>query len=146
MLDDGHIVAAYVHDGFWTDVGTFERYWQVNADFLRRRIQLRNFDPLAEFAHTPRKEVDDVIRIGKKCSLSADVRLEPPVIIADGARIATGAEIGPEVVVGSGSVIGKQARIARSIILPGAKIEANAEIYDEVVTRKFRVPLRPTDP
>ena len=40
------------------------------------------------------------------------MRLEPPVIVADGARIADAAEVGPEVVVGGNATIGKGARVA----------------------------------
>jgi len=141
VLEDQRVVAAHVYNGFWAVVGTLERYWQVNADFLRRRIQLRDFDPLDEIGAAPRKDVDDVIRLGDKCTLGAGVRLEPPVVVASGARIADGAEVGPEVVVGSGVIIGKNAKVARSVLLSGAKIEAGAVVKDEIVTRKFRVPL-----
>jgi mannose-1-phosphate guanylyltransferase len=141
VIKADRVVAAHVYDGFWADVGTLERYWQVNSDFLRRRVQLQSFDLLAEIGNAPRKDVDDVIRLGDKCTLGAGVRLEPPVIVADGARIADGAEVGPEVVVGSNASIGKGARVMRAILLDGAKVEASAEIRDEVVTRKGRIPL-----
>lgn len=149
VIEDDRVVAAHVYDGVWADVGTLERYWQINSDFLRRRIQLRSFDPLAEIGNAPRKDVDDVIRLGEKCTLGSGVRLEPPVLVASGARIADGAEVGPEVVVGSGASIGKGAHVSHAIVLDGAKVEAGAAIHHEVVTKKSRVSLTPeagTDP
>ncbi|MBN2361688.1 MAG: NDP-sugar synthase [Deltaproteobacteria bacterium] len=142
VIAAGRRVAAHLYRGCWSDVGTLERYWQVNVDLLRRRTQLAFFDPLAQFAHTPRKDVDDVIRLGEKSFLGEGARLTPPVIAADGARILDGAEVGPEVVLGTGAVVGKGARLAHAIVLPGAKIEANTEIDGAVIAKKMVVPLK----
>lgn len=141
VIEAGRRVAAHVFSGFWSDVGTLERYWQVNVDLLRRRAQLAFFDPLAQFAHAPRKDVDDVIRLGEKSFLGEGARLVPPVIAADNARILDGAEVGPEVILGNGAVVGKGARLSHAIVLPGARVDANAEIDGAVVARKLTVPL-----
>lgn len=141
VLEDSRRVAAYVHDGLWADVGTLQRYWEINADFLQRRAQTQNFWPLASVLPDDIDPGGAVMHIGDKCNIGSTVRLEPPMIICDGARIGDGAVIGPEVVIGAGASVGKNARISHSLLLPNAKIEAGLHVEQEVVSRKFRVPL-----
>lgn len=139
VIDDQRPVAAHIHEGLWVDVGTLERYWQINADFLQGRVVTKNFSPLAQVLSEQQERGSEILHIGKKCHIGSTVRLEPPVIICDGARIGEGAVVGPEVVVGENAVIGKNAHIAHSVLLPRAKVDGGDRIDGEAVSRKFRV-------
>lgn len=141
VMEAGGVVAAHRFEGLWCDVGTLERLWQINADLLSQRAQLHFFDPLTAFTHTPRKDVDDVIRLGERVTLGANVRLIPPVMVGNNVRIGDGAEVGPYVVVGPGSHIGKRARVSHSLLLPGSRLRADTRLDAAAVVHKTVVPL-----
>ncbi len=142
VIEDQRPVAAYVHEGLWVDVGTKQRYWQINADFLQGRVVTKNFSPLGEIFSGHAQQAGELVYIGKKCSIGGTVHIVPPVIIGDGVRIGPDAVIGPELVIGDNAVIGKNAKIAHSLLLPRAKVDSGEEIDGEAISRKFRVSLR----
>lgn len=142
VIEDQRPVAAHVHEGLWVDVGTLDRYWQINADFLQGRVVTEHFSPLKQVLSEQQAQGTDILHIGEKCNIGSTVRLEPPVIICDGARIGEGAVVGPEVVVGENSVIGKNARVSHSVLLPRAKVDSGDRVDGEAISRKFRVSMR----
>lgn len=53
---------------------------------------------------------------------------EPPVLVADSARVEAGARVGPNVAVGDGATIGAGARVSNSVLLPGADVGPDAVV------------------
>ena len=106
---------------------------------MQGRVVTQHFSPLAQVLSAQQEQGAEILHIGEKCHIGSTVRLEPPVIICDGARIGEGAIIGPEVVVGENAVIGKNARISHSVLLPRAKVDNGDRVEGEAVSRKFRV-------
>jgi mannose-1-phosphate guanylyltransferase len=56
-------------------------------------------------------------------------KVTAPAWIGAGARVAAGASVGPHGVVSAGAVIGENARLERSLALPGAEVARGAALH-----------------
>lgn len=138
MAND-EMLCGYEATGVWRDLGTPASYFDANMEVLDRRLALPQLDPLSSFAHTPKREVDSVVRLGEGAILGDGVLLHPPVVIADGARIGDGAVIGPRAIIGRGAIVGKHANVSSVLVFDGARVEANATLSRCIVSRKHTV-------
>ncbi len=129
-------------DGYWSDAGTPERYFQVNADALSQGVKLRYADPLGGYAIAPKRAVAEVVRMGYNVDFGSGVEIRPPVLLGDGTRIGDNAIVGPFAVVGPRVQIGKDARLANVIILDGARIDAGITVTNAVVGKKSTLSFR----
>ncbi len=100
---------AHVFRGFWSDLGTHERYLNAHYELMQK---------MAVFQGTPP---------------SCNFQVIPPCCISPEARISSSASIGPYTTVGAGAVVGEGASIIRSVILPGAHVRAYAQIEGSIV-------------
>jgi len=99
-----HRVFAYTFDDYWEDIGTIDAYWEANMAFLSP-------DPPALLRDPARP-----VRTYKP--------QRPPTFIS-------GADLRASIV-GQGGTLA-DCRIVRSIVGPGARIEAGAEIADSIL-------------
>ncbi len=99
-------VYAYVHEGFWFDIGTHE-------DYLRA-----NFKALEQF--------------GMTCSAS-DAEIKGPCFIDRDVKIGRGCEIGPYAVILGGCRIGDGVRIARSVVFSGSVLSNSSYVTDSII-------------
>ena len=79
------------------------------------------------------QDVDPSVECGK------NVRLLPPVSIAEGCKISDLATIGGRSSLGKGSVVGEGAVVEGSILLDGAEVEAGAVVRGSVIGPRARV-------
>ncbi|MEW6243001.1 MAG: NDP-sugar synthase [Bacillota bacterium] len=100
---------ACVFRGYWSDLGTHDRYLKAHYDLMREIACSEGTPPRCDF---------EVI---------------PPCCISPEARISRTASIGPYTTVGAAAVVGEGASVRRSVILPGARVRAYAEIEDAIV-------------
>jgi mannose-1-phosphate guanylyltransferase len=105
----GHGLYGRRLEGYWTDIGTPERYLQATWDILEGRVET------------------DV------------VASEPALLIEDGAEVADGAEVGPRAVVRSGGEVGAGARIAESVLLEGCRVGERAVIAGSILGAAVQV-------
>ncbi len=99
-------VHAFLHFGYWLDVGDRERFLRVHRDALD------NIAPLDVSPHP------DNILLGSNCS------------------IAEGAEISPYTVIGDNVEIKGKAKLEESVILNGARIKEGAFVYRSIIGPK----------
>jgi len=128
-------------DGYWSDAGTPERYFQVNMDALSQAVTLRHADPLGGFAHEPKRAVPEVVRMGDNVDLGNGVEIRPPVLLGDGTKVGDNAVVGPFAVIGPRVQIGKDARVASAIVLEGSRIDSGARHERVVIGKKASLPL-----
>lgn len=140
-LSNGESLYGFLGTGYWADAGTPWRYFQTNVDALEQRMNLRHIDPLGGYAHAPKKDVAEVVRMGADVELGADVRIVPPVVLGDGVRIADHATVGPFVVAGERVSIGKEAVVRRGVLLDGSRVESGATVEHTLVGRKAMLPF-----
>ncbi len=109
-LIDGHRVFAYTFDDYWEDIGTIDAYWEANMAFLSPSPPVILRDP-AWPVRTYKPQY-------------------PPTFIAGGDLRSS--------IVGTGCTF-TNCRIVNSIIAPGVRVEAGAEIADSIVFEDVHV-------
>ena len=121
MLADKQKMVAYEFNDYWKDVGTISSLWEANMDILDANSGLN---------------LDD-----KTWRIYARNSAEPPQFVTNEAVIinsvvSEGTFVQGEIknsVVSYGCRLGKNCKIVDSILMPGAVVEDNAEIYYSIV-------------
>jgi mannose-1-phosphate guanylyltransferase len=137
LLGQGRRLFGFVHEGYWLDFGTTEKYLQIHLDVLggsapggrkaaKRRGALQ-LDPGARVDKSATHQGVGQVLIGKHSHVAADVLFGGSVSIGPDCRIAEGAQLENCVVLG-GSTIGSAARLKNCIIGTKCRIGKNAAI------------------
>jgi mannose-1-phosphate guanylyltransferase len=91
-------------DGYWKDIGTYDRYREACWDIIEGRVK------------------------------SGVEHNAEGVFIAPGAEVSSEAWIGPRAVIGTGCRVGAGARITDSVLLEGCRIGENANIHGSILS------------
>lgn len=110
-----------VLDGYWCDIGDPTSYLRANLDVLAGRLRFR----------PPGEEVAP--GVWASAPIGPDVRLEGPVLVGEGCRMAPGAHLYGGVVLGPATVVGRGCTITRSVTWSGVHLEAGATLIGAVV-------------
>src|SRR5262245_6037017 len=88
LIQGGERVQGYVHDGYWIDIGTHQKYLQVHLDLLSRKF------PCAVRA-TPRDAgfVHETATVDTAATLSGGYFIGPGCVIGPGSKIEDGATL-----------------------------------------------------
>jgi NDP-sugar pyrophosphorylase family protein len=122
LLREGRPVLAFVHDGYWTDIGTPRSYLEANHDVLAGRFT----SPRIPHGGVPRVElgqdtfVDERSIIGEQVAARAGVRIVNSVI-------------------GPGCVLGEGAEVIDSVLWPRTVVPAGDRVESSIVSMTFRV-------
>ena len=104
MLKAGKPLMAYSFDGYWMDAGTVQAYWEANMALLAETPALDMYDP-DWVIHTRSEQLAPAFT-GAQAQVDGS-------LLCDGCRVF--------------------GRVTRSIIGPGAVVEAGAEVNDSIV-------------
>ena len=116
-------------DGYWTDIGTPDRYLQATWDILERRVETE-----------PGKRLDDRGRlIEDEVEIADGAEIEAPVVVEGRTTVASGAKLGPRAVVGTATEIGERAVVTESVLHRGCRIGAGAEIRGAILAAGVEV-------
>jgi len=128
LLARGDHVAAYVHRGYWIDIGTPEKYLQVHRDILRGRfpVELRGRSVSGGWVEGP-AEIDPA------------AVLEGPFYVGPGCRVAQGARIGPDAVLVGDVQVAEGATVRDAVVWSGAQIGPGARVEGALVGRSVRI-------
>ncbi len=121
MVADGALYARAL-EGYWLDVGTPERFLQATADLLDGR---RNGPPLPGARAVPGAGW----RAGKP---TVDGTVTGASLVADGARIQSGASV-TDSVIGAGATVGEGATVSGSVVMDGARVGARVGLARAIV-------------
>ncbi|WP_428268171.1 sugar phosphate nucleotidyltransferase [Haliangium sp.] len=126
-LRAGGLVTAFEVPGerYFAEHSTPERYLQSNLDLVGG-ARLR-------FPPGPLAEVDPAAEIDPAASVIG------PVSIAAGAVIGADAIVGPHTVIGAGAVVQPGARLTRTVVWPGARVEGH---HDRAILGASAAPKR----
>jgi mannose-1-phosphate guanylyltransferase len=128
LLARGDHVAAYVHRGYWIDIGTPEKYLQVHRDILRGRF--------------PVDLAGRAVRGGwieDEADVDPAADLQGPFYVGPGCRVAAGARLGPDAVLVSGVSVAEGAVVRDSVVWHGAVIGPGARVEGALVGQAVRV-------
>ena len=115
---DSHRVMGYIFDGYWEDIGTIRRFYEVNLDMAAPLPNFNLYDPQRPIYTRPRFLAASKIQGGSLTN----------VLLADGCRIQD-ATIRNSVI-GLRSIIGDGVSIERSVIM-GADFYQPPDEVDE---------------
>jgi mannose-1-phosphate guanylyltransferase len=133
LLRRGDHVLAYVHRGYWIDIGTPEKYLQVHRDVLHGRFPVRLEgapDARGGVVH-PDARVDPGAQgagpfyVGPGCRVEAGATLGPGACLAAGVTVRAGAHV-EDSVVWTGTEVGPGARVQGALLGSGARLGRNA--------------------
>jgi NDP-sugar pyrophosphorylase family protein len=141
-LSNNELIGSFVMDGYFADCGTPERYYQANVDALDQVMKLRHADPLSGFALAPRREVAEVVRMGKDVELGQGVNILPPVLLGDGVRLGEHATVGPYAILQAGVNVGKEAVVAHSVVLENVKLEPGTRVLRTLASKRANLELK----
>jgi mannose-1-phosphate guanylyltransferase len=132
MLAGGDKVYAFPSSGYWIDIGSPEKYSQLNFELLCGRGGRYGF-----------ARGDEII-IGRDCHIHPSVRLKGPVLVGDNCIIDKEAGITGPAVIGQGCriedaavvcasilwqdvFVGNACRVISSIVASGCRLQAGSE-------------------
>ncbi|MCA9684454.1 MAG: NDP-sugar synthase [Myxococcales bacterium] len=113
----GKGVGVHVHEGYWWEHSTVERYLQGITNLLDDRARL----PWAERA---------VRGVDPTAIIEAGVEIDARVHVGPGAVLRSGAVIGAHSQVGAGATVEAGVRMGRAAVWPGATLRA--DLHDGV--------------
>jgi NDP-sugar pyrophosphorylase family protein len=128
LLARGDLVDAYVHHGYWIDIGTPENYLQVHRDILRQRFPVR----LAG-----RAERGGWIEPGARVAAGAE--LQGPFFIGPGCEVEAGARVGPDAVLVSEVSLGPGASVEDSVLWPRCRLGPGARAQGALLGQGVRL-------
>ncbi len=124
MLDQRGRLYALQSDDYWIDIGTPDKFLQAHEDALEGQIG----SPPAPGA----RELAPGVWVQGEVRLDDLARLEPPVLLGAGTRVARGARVARSVI-GPGAYVDDDACVVRSAVLEAAVIGARARVTDTIV-------------
>jgi len=128
LLERGDHVGAFVHRGYWIDIGTPEKYLQVHRDVLGGRF------PVA-LDGRPR----DGGWVHPEARVEEGAELVGPFYVGPGCQVRAGARVGPDAVLTRDVAVERGARIADSVVWEGSRIAEDAAVEGALVGTSVRI-------
>src|SRR6185503_18937840 len=119
LIERHETFVAYVYRGYWIDIGTPEKYMQVQRDIMDGRYKA------APFSHASSGSW-----IAPDARVEEGALVEGPCFIDEGAVIKAGAHVGPY------ASIGRQCHIEEHALVEHAIVWANTRISQEAIVRR----------
>lgn len=131
LLSRGDLVRAYVHRGYWIDIGTPEKYLQVHRDILGGGfpVVLDGHAMAGGWVHP-------------SAVIEPEVKLQGPFYVGAGCRVLSGAEIGPGTVLAVRVVVARGAQLADCVVWEGTEVGEEARIEGALLGPAVRVGRR----
>lgn len=98
---------AYLSEGYWLDIGTFNQYRQAQFDLLTKKLQV----PI------PYTEVLPMVWMGEGVTIGKGTKIHGPSFIGEGAKIGTGAVIEPYSIIGKNSIVSNYSHLQKVLFL-----------------------------
>jgi mannose-1-phosphate guanylyltransferase len=137
ILERGLPVYGYPYRGYWLDMGTPEKYFEVNMDLLG--TDGTRYDPKAII--DPGAAVTAPALIDSGCRIGRGARISGPVIMGRDCRVEAGASI-ENTILWDGVKIGAGVRLSHCILASGTTVPAASELNDMIITANRTVPFR----
>ena len=119
---------AYIHRGYWIDIGTPEKYLKAHQDLLSGEAKLPGFDGKP-----------GAVYIDPAAAVDEDSKISGPAFVGAGATVKPGARIEPFAVVGSNCRIEEGAIVADSVLWPNVRVGEEARVHGALVGRNTHI-------
>jgi NDP-sugar pyrophosphorylase family protein len=122
LLRRGDLVRAHVHRGYWIDIGTPQKYRQVQADVLEGRFPVR-----VEATRTPQGWIHPTAKVSPAAVIAG------PVYLGPGTVVEAEATVGPRTVLVADVAVSARAQVAGSVLWAGARLGAASRVEDSLL-------------
>ncbi len=129
LLKEGKLLYGFPSSAYWLDIGTPEKYLQVNWDVLEGKY-LGAFDQ-------PLNQLDR--RIGAGTKIDDTTTLFGTVVIGKNCRIGKNATISTPSVIGSDCTISDNVIIEGSVIMDGCQIGDSCVVKQSIISRNVKL-------
>ena len=129
-LNNDEIIHGVVSNDYWVDAGTPRRYFDANRDVLSGRARVR-------YAGDLPPSPSPGIWVSPTAEIAASAKLQAPLMVGEGVRIAEGAQVGPNTVLAAGSSVERDVVVENSVLLEGVRVEQTTR--GVIVGKKGRV-------
>ena len=119
---------AFVHRGYWIDIGTPDKYLKAHQDILRDDLKLEGFSTNAGGTY-----------VDPSASVEKNVRISGPSFIGAKATIKSGAHIEPFAVIGENCRIEEGATISNSVLWPNVRVGAEARVRGALIGKNSHI-------
>jgi NDP-sugar pyrophosphorylase family protein len=127
LVERGETFVAYVHNGYWIDIGTPAKYLQVHRDIMDGRYASPPFDGKPAAWISPDARVDP------------GVEVHAPCFVGEGAVVKAGAKLQAYAVVGRHTHVEEGAVVESSIVWPNGWIGADAALHGAILGRNCHI-------
>ncbi len=145
LLEIGSPVYGYAYKGYWLDMGTPEKYFNLNMDLILSKTKSPLFieynNDRDNDIHATAKIIGPVL-IDRGCKIGPGVNIKGPLIIGKKCTIKDNASL-EQAILWDNVSIGKNAELNQSIIANNAIIADNSKIKNSVITPSKAVPMSP---
>ncbi len=139
LLERGEPIYAFPSSCYWMDIGTPEKYRQLNQDLLSGKSNQYRLDPVTGvsigeqgYCH-PTAEITAPAVIGSHCSIGKNARLTGPLVIGTGGTIAEGAVV-EDSIIWHQATIAAGASVRHSIIANDCRLGADSIVEGSVIS------------
>lgn len=126
LLREGIPFFAYVHRGYWIDIGTPEKYLRAHQDILRGSLEINGVEAGG-------------VHIAADATVDSQAKLSGPAFIGSGAIVKAGAHIEPFAVIGQNSRIEEGATVGNSVLWSSVRVSAEARVRGALVGRSAHI-------
>ncbi len=120
---------AYIHDGYWIDIGTPAKYQQVHRDIMDGRFAA------PPFAARP----VDGVWVDSTARVDEGAQLVGPCFIDEAATVKAGARILPYTVLGRHCHVEEDAVVEGAIVWASTRIGRDAEVKEAILGRHCHI-------
>jgi len=119
---------AYVHRGYWIDIGTPEKYLKVHRDILSGVLPFQGFHPNAGGTY-----------VDPEATVEAGSRLTGPAFIGPGSVVKSRAVVEPYAVVGPNCRIEEGATVSDSVLWANVRVGEEARVEGSLIGRSAHI-------
>ncbi|OGL42735.1 MAG: hypothetical protein A2161_15280 [Candidatus Schekmanbacteria bacterium RBG_13_48_7] len=123
MLKQDEHIQGYIHEGFWADIGTPQRYLETNIKLLKYSITEK----------TGITELACKLLARMNSRGTGDYKIVSPVLYDDKCEFGSGCKIGPNVIIGKNSAIGEKSVVENSVIFHNTIIPARSSFSNCII-------------
>jgi mannose-1-phosphate guanylyltransferase len=126
LVDDGKPIYAFPTDDYWIDIGTPEKYFELNRDLLAGKST----------QYTPGTK--STIFKGRDVKIGRSVHLRGTVVIGDGAIVDDEANV-EDSLIWQNTIIGAGCILRNSIIADSCEIGAGCKVENAVIGKGVKI-------
>jgi len=144
LLERGEPIYAFPSSCYWMDIGTPEKYRQLNLDLISGKSNQYHLDPTTGISigeqsqYHPTAEITAPVVIGSHCSIGRNARLTGPLVIGTGSTIAEGATV-EDSIIWHQVTIEAGAAVRRSFIANDCRLGAGSTVEGSVISDNVTV-------